>query len=144
MDQELCDGIRVYVAANPDLRLLNADETESLRKEVARRFGISDQQLWWWENLPLPTRSLAYSAGEGLQLFLENVPSGTQMAFLFVTDDDPPPWVCVSGPPQALIGLLAQLRFVECFMVDEAVNWVIFDTHHNMLVGCGEALRMSP
>ncbi len=145
MDDELSSAISTYLAATPETRLLKADEAELVRMEVARRFGFSVRQVWWWEHLPSPTESLAYSDGcEGLRLLSTVLPAGTQRAYLFATDDDPPPWLCVSGPPHALLDLVAQLRFFEFFIVDDGMTWIVFDTHHNTLVGYGESLVMGP
>ncbi|HLL53150.1 MAG TPA: DUF6756 family protein [Myxococcaceae bacterium] len=142
MDTELATAISTYVATKPEIRLLKDGEAELVRTEVARRFEFSDQQAWWWEHVPSPVKSLAYSDGEGLRLLSTVLPAETQRAYLFVTDDDPPPWLCVSGPPHALLELVAQQRFFEFFIVDEGMTWIVFDTHHNTLVGHGESLAM--
>ena len=142
MDAELSGAISSCVATRPETALLKADEAEVLRTEIAHRFGFSDRELWWWEHLGSPVRSVAYSDGEGLRLLSAVLPPRTRRAFLFVTDDDPPPWLCVSGPPHALLDLVAQLRFFEFFILDEDMTWIVFDTHHNTLVGHGEALAM--
>lgn len=140
MDSELSQAIGEYAAANHEIKLPKPDEAESLRVQVARRFGFSDAHTWWSEHVPAPARTVVYSAGQGLQLLSAIIPAESGRILLFVTDDDPPPWACISGSRQALICLLGELRFFEFFMVDDRMNWIIFDTHHNTLVGHGESL----
>ena len=39
---------------------------------------------------------------------------------------------------------LEQLRFCEFFIVAEDLSWIVFDTHHNSLVGHGDSLGLLP
>lgn len=68
------------------------------------------------------------------------VPDLSEPPLLFVTDDEPPPWPCVVAPIPVLVDMLREQRFFEYFIVDPRFQWVIFDTHHNALVGFGQGL----
>ncbi len=144
MDGELAKAIGSGLSTNPEVLLLQQDEAERVRTQVARHFGFSDRQAWWWQNVSSTRKLLTYSAGEGLELLSSLIPAGTQRTYVFVTDDDPPPWLCLSGPPQALLDLVAAQRFFEFFLVDEDMTWIIFDTHDNTFVGHGPSLANRP
>ena len=143
MDAELSAAISNYVIANGGTRVLVPDEAEFVRAQVARRFGFTDKQTWWWNYVPSPIKSVTYPDGDGLRRLAEILPLGEQRLFLFTTDDDPPPWLCVSGPRQAVLDLVAELRFFEFFIVDEKMTWIVFDTHHNTLIGHGNELSIT-
>jgi hypothetical protein len=140
MDSELKEAINSYSDDHPQLRVLASDEAESIRTKVALRFGFREGQAWWWERLPPSSRSFAYSEGEGLAQLMAMAPNRIEPVYLFVTDDDPPPWLCLSGPLQALVEMLNELRFFEYFIIDQSMRWIVFDTHHNALIAHGDGL----
>lgn len=53
---------------------------------------------------------------------------------MFITDDSQPPWICIRGEKDLLIELLREHRFFEYFVVDMEAKWIIFDTHHDVIM----------
>lgn len=140
MDSELMAGIDEFVSANPVVRRLEQAQADDLASRVAERFGFVQAKRWWWETTVKPLFTVTYSGEEGLKLLLELIPDLEQTVFMFATDDETPPWPCIAAPAPVLVDLLREQRFFEYFVLDPELRWVVFDTHHNMLVGFGEGL----
>jgi hypothetical protein len=115
MESDLISELHVALLRFPELRLLSGHDTETLRASVARQFELSTGGPWWWEELRVPVRTLEYGQDDGLTVLQSVLPASTKDCYLFLTDDDAPPWSCIRGPGDALIQLLRDLRFVECF-----------------------------
>lgn len=137
MDQELLESIRSYVAACPGLRALTTDESERLRLLVCSRFAIDGETCWPWESVSGRALTLVYPDGAGLDLLKWTLPPTADLLYLFVTDDELPPWGCVVGKLTELIEMLNEQHLFEFFIVDSGLTWIVFDTHHNTLVSYG-------
>jgi hypothetical protein len=134
LDPELLAQIQAYVAANARLAMVAQEKANVLRERVADRFQFPESHLLWWECLPQSAEAIDYEGEDGL-MRLSNLLKGEQGEWqLFVTDNEPPPWPCVVGPPMELIEMVREQRFFEYFLVDKDLRRVIFDTHHNTLV----------
>lgn len=142
MDADLISDLGRAINQYPQVCPLSNDAAEILHQRVAKCFGFSTTSSWWWAHMRLPTKSFAYGQSDSLTIIQSSLPSDTSEVFLFVTDDNPPPWPCLSGPIEDLILVLRDLRFVECFFVDASLTWILFDTHENVVIGSGDSLRM--
>ena len=143
MDSELIRELTNFAAERPAVSVLAQNEADELRLRVANRFGFKDGQVWWWDNLPHGVRSLSYAAeAGGLSQLARMLPETGAPLFLFVTDDEPPPWPCIVGPGPALAEMLGSQRFFEYFIVNGDAEWILFDTHHNALLSLGNGLRL--
>lgn len=142
MDAALASELNDALRQTPEVRRLTRDAAEALERRVADRFDFPVGQPWWWEQLRPPVRSLPYGQDDGLGLLHSSLPSGSRRSYLFLTDDKPPPWICLQGQVDALVRVLGEIRFIECFFVDDSLDWILFDTHHNALIGRGDALRI--
>lgn len=134
MDAELLENLRTYLSAYPEMDLLASAESEAVRRSIAGRFGFSTEQLWWWHDLPSRAVSVEYGSADGLDIVSEMIPDALAPLCMFVTDDSRPPWICICGRKEMLIKLLREHRFFEYFVVDMEVNWILFDTHHNVVM----------
>ena len=56
-----------------------------------------------------------------------------ELVFLIVTDNDLPPWAGIRGDAASLKALLRELPVFEYFLCNHAADWVLFDTHHDVL-----------
>jgi hypothetical protein len=142
MDTDFLSDLSDALQRSPEVRRLRGEDAEALEQRVAHRFGFPAAHAWWWEQLRPPVRSFEYGQGDGLSVLHSSLPSGSRDSYLFLTDDNPPPWICLQGPVDSLIRVLRELRFIECFFVDESLSWILFDTHHNAVIGTGDALRI--
>ena len=141
MDVELLQSIEHYIAQHPGLRLVATEEGDHLCKQVAARFNFPEGRNWWWDSLPQGTFSCAYSGDESFDKLRELLPNGSVPMFMFVTDDEPPPWQGIAGGKDDLIELLREQRFFEYWIAGGEGRWIVFDTHHNTLLAAGDGLR---
>ena len=139
MDTQLINSIKKHASTSATLRLLEPHEADQLRISVANRFGFPETLVWWWETLPNDATHLSYSDDNGFDKLRQILSTKSGPLCLFVTDDEPPPWPCITGPIEPLIRLLKEERFFEYFIVDHNLDWILFDTHHNKLILWEEA-----
>jgi len=137
---DLYEAISQYVATNDTVTVLGEVDAEQLRRNVRDRFGLQEELVWWWEGLSTKASSISYGSEDGLDVLISVLPTTAENLYLFATDDEAPPWVCVSGTGQALVALLRELPCFEFFVVDAMLTWIVFDTHQNQLI----ALNRSP
>lgn len=134
--KELKESLARFAGRRADLRVLDADETERLTWDVASRFVEDPSCLWWWESLLGVSQSIEYH-GDGLKLLSTLLAARSGELTLFVTDEQRPPWMALRGSRDALIELLGDHQSFEYFVVDDSLDWIIFDTHHDCLVIVG-------
>jgi hypothetical protein len=144
MDHELAKSLRTYCAAHSKLAILEIEETNSLRVTIARRFGFELEQIWWWEHVPREHVCVSYTNQDGLDFLASTLSATTDPLLLFVTDDNPAPWMCISGDGNSLIEMLREQRFFEYFIVNRDLGWVLFDTHQNAMMLVGDGLTIAP
>jgi hypothetical protein len=65
------------------------------------------------------------------------LPRGTDLVLL-VTDESAIPSGAVRGSAEQLVQLLRDCPGFEFAMIPSDLRWIVFDTHHNTLVGAGE------
>lgn len=136
IDEGLVAELSAICAADPRLVYLSAEATDDLLARVAARFRVDTSRLWWWEGIP-NARSVPYAEGQGLSELARLVVDPDGDLTLVVTGDEPPPWLGIAGPLPALLQLLNETPHFEFFVVDNELNWIVFDTHHDELVVSG-------
>ena len=132
MDTQLIKSIKSYTNRSTTLKFLEPHEADQLRATIARRFGFPESRIWWWETLP--NDGISYSDNKGFDKLEQLLSAKKSPLYLFVTDDEPPPWPCITGPLESLVQLLREERFFEYFIVNHNLDWILFDTHHNRLI----------
>jgi hypothetical protein len=137
MDEELLEDLKDYVSKDPRIKRLDASDCHKLYEAVARHFGFPKDAIWWWEHVPKSAVRISYNGNDGIACLESILPQQEGLMAIFITDDDPSPWVCFTGPAAALLQLLRSHRFFEYFIVDPSMNWIVFDTHDNSLIGLG-------
>jgi hypothetical protein len=136
-ERELVQSIRAYVNRHPALTVLRAEEAERLRLAVAQSFELPAARCWWWECIPASHAFVDYPSGDvsaWRDRMQEMLSADDQPLWLFVTDDELPPWICVTGSRDSLIEMLMELPYVEYFIVNQQLSRILFDTHHNRLI----------
>lgn len=58
-------------------------------------------------------------------------------AWLFASDDNFPPWPVFVGRPSDLSVVIAECRYFEYAVASPALDWIIFENHHNSLIAAG-------
>jgi len=135
MDTELEGEVRRAIASKVGVALLPPAETEALRMKVASAFEFDQEEVWWWTRTSAKRNAIEYGSQNGLQVLRTLLAQRARgLVSLFITDDEPPPWLCLRGELSAVVEVLEDIRFVEYFVTDDTLEWVVFDTHHNELV----------
>jgi len=137
MWSDLLKSIFDYASANETIKILSADESERLRTLVRDRFSFPENRLWWWEVMPDGASEIPYGNADGVTLLLSIVPNPNEEAYLFVTDDEWPPWTGLRGGLSGIAAMLRELRYFEYFVVGLEMTWIVFDTHYSALIGYG-------
>ena len=138
MTSELLEEVEKYLHQHPGLALVPSDVAETLLRRTRKGCLIALDSSWPWEGLRNPRVSLDYSGGDGLVMLGRLLP-GSESLFLFITDERPPPWPCVEGHGESIVSLLENMWFFEYFIVPSDGAWIIFDMHHNLLLGAGDS-----
>jgi hypothetical protein len=134
---ELVTTLTAIVATKPRLRVLAADAADAATAAVAAAFISDPSRRWWWESVNTRSKSFEYDA-DGLAILDAIMSNVGEPLLLFATDDESPPWMVISGPWQDLRSLVAETQFFEFLLVDAALSWIVFDTHHNRLLIAGD------
>jgi hypothetical protein len=104
----------------------------ALAEQVRRRLGVAADAVWWWQACA-PLENIGAS-NMGLHAALATLPGSEGSLFMFVSDDEPPPWPCVTGSAMALSALIAESPYFEYLIAPPDAAWVLFDTHDNQLL----------
>lgn len=141
MDDELFESIHAYAKMRQDLRVLDEQESESIRSRVESAFGVPNGSKWPWERLSAPRTVQDYGEANPFREILRRVGGATRIC-IFITDDESPPWMAIEGSAELIVQMVGEQRFFEYFLVPCASGcpkWAIFDNHHNQLVFVGDS-----
>jgi hypothetical protein len=133
---DLAQAVTAAVAAREDLQLVSAEGASDVIALAETKVGVPLRRAWSWEGLAGVSVHFHYGDQDGLALVRSMLPTAGPL-WLFVTNDRPPPWICVRGASETLCWLLGELPLVEYFVVADDGDWIMFDTHHNVFVGVG-------
>ena len=134
----LWDEVRAAAARTPDVTVLAHTAAQTFIDRVADTFVRDRTCMWWWEALDTPVVTVSYDGqGNGLAE-LKSLLRGAKQVKLVVTNEEPEPAGVVAGAPEAITALIADLPVFEFAVADPDLAWLIFDTHHNLLVVVGD------
>jgi hypothetical protein len=140
MDQELLRSIKEAAVTEPLVSFLSAEESQRLIDRIASKFVKDYSSMWWWDNLATPAELIEYEAIEWPVIIEERL-AGIGEVYLWVTDDEPPPWAGIRGPQSSLLRVVGAQRFFEYFIANLSLTMLLFDTHHNSLVVTRSGLK---
>lgn len=128
------------VAAFESIMQLTNEEAELVKEQIVERYVQDPKKLWFWESLKGPVTRVTYGDEDGLEL-ISRVIQGNPILYITLTDDEFPPWPVLKGNKNDILGLISELRFFEYFITTPSFEWVIFDNHHNQLMGVNIDLK---
>jgi hypothetical protein len=136
MDANLAQALREAAKHVGEVRELEATETQRVVDEIGRKFVEKTESVWWWDGLRLPARRIfRYSDWQTMKAAaFEMLGDRDAPLILVATDDNPPPWIAVSGSLESLLNVIAETHYFEFFLTDASLSWAMFDTHHDELV----------
>lgn len=115
---------------------LEAQELSHLVDAIHRRYLKSPVSSWWWSSIRVPSGTLVYGDRDGLAVLMSVLPEQSDLT-LVVTNESARPLGAVRGSAEQLRDIIANCRFFEFAIVPSNLEWIVFDTHHNALVGAG-------
>lgn len=136
VSQDLVDEIDAKLALQSSVRRLARDDELALIENVAAKFVVDTDALWWWTSLKSPSQRHPYQ-DDGWRAIIGKLTNGSPSAVLVVTDDEFPPWPAYLGPIPDLFDLISETRAFEFMLVGDALAWLLFDCHSNEIVFCG-------
>lgn len=135
MAYKLIGEIAAALRDIPSGQMVPAEEAHALITSMAGKYGIDLDTLFPWEKLEGIVYPYGDPSGWGLLLSsMLGVFSGD--VWLAVTDEQHYPWPVVKLPAGEVQHLLLELPYFEYFVFDDAMERVVFDTHHNSLILC--------
>lgn len=122
------------VLTNPEHANLRAARcsSDTAREIVTRTRGVfvRGTPRSWWYSPQFPHETHQYPSGDGVEHLLKHVPSAGDLYWLILeTEDDEQPVFGVT-PTQAR-QLLRALPFVEYYLVNSELNWLLIENDHN-------------
>ena len=118
------------------VRRLSESEADSAIRSVARQFVEDSRRLWWWESIRPDVESVSYQAGnDGYKLIAQVCPD--ELCWFVATDDQADGWSVYEARPSNVVSILGECNAFEYFIASREVKWVVFENHHDVLVGAG-------
>lgn len=115
---------------------LNDHELRHLVDAINLRYLKSPVSSWWWTSLKVPSGILEYGDRDGLAVLMSILPERNELV-LVVTNESARPSGAVRGTAVQLHNVIADCPFFEFAIVPANLEWIVFDTHHNTLIGAG-------
>lgn len=116
---------------------LDEDGAAPIAERVARRHVNDRSRRWWWESIEQPTLIADYGSADGLATIRSWLEPRTDWLELVVTDDQSPPWIGLEGSRDSVLEAIGDVWLCEFFVTTPDAEWVLFDTHHNLLILAG-------
>lgn len=120
-------------AARLELQVLTPENAQHIVSRVSSVFELGIPGCWWWQSLCKVDQRVPYGGQDGLAI-LEDMLQFHGNGYIVFTGDESPPWTVIQGSFAKLMTLVRELPFIEFFLVDSEIKWVVFDTHHNELI----------
>lgn len=118
------------------VRRLSDTEADSAIHAVSGEFIKDASSLWWWESIRPDRESVAYqSGGNGYQLIAQVCPD--EPCWFVATDDRADGWSVYEARPSQVVSVLGECHAFEYFLASPELRWVVFENHHDVLVGVG-------
>lgn len=131
------DSMLAAAAGVPDVDVLTADELQTVVRHVIERFVADSGSRWWWEHLRGPSKSIAYE-DDPFALLASRIEPDSQL-ILLLTNESPVPEGAVRGSMSSLREIVFETTGCEYALLPPSLDWIVFDTHHNTLVGTESA-----
>lgn len=97
------------------------------------------KKIWWWDSIRPDVLSAHKQIADGYSRLADVCPEET--CYLVVTDDlEDSYWAVYSLETRLLKQLIGDCHAFEYLVVSPDFDWVVFENHHDMLIGAGQAV----
>ena len=135
MDEKLVKNIQSTIEQDSEpCSIVDPEVSLNIIKELSKIYSFSFNDLYWWENVKADVSYKYSDNNEWTTKLSEMIKVYGEEVLLFITDDEYTPWPAFKCNTDRLITLLSGQRFFEYFIVDEKFEYILFDTHHNVLL----------
>lgn len=118
---------------------LDSVASKTVIESTAEAFVDDRKKIWWWESIRTDVQSASIQATNGYTRLAEVCPSG--VCYLVVTDDlEDTYWTVYSLETKLLKPLIGDCHAFEYFVVSPRFEWVVFENHHDILIGAGQTV----
>jgi hypothetical protein len=121
-------------------RELADDAAESIYRSALRRFVPEGEPRWWWEHFTSDA-TVDFPGGDGWQHIPELVPDANEHVWFIVEDDSLPFYPVYDATPSAIGAVIADCYGFEYYIVQREFQWLLCETHHNRMIGVGDAVE---
>ena len=132
VDENLITEIRAMLGSTGCAEL-DRETSNELAARIAQKYAIDTRNIYWWEAIGVSAHSCGYEGEDSLRL-IRDIVDGNPRVFLFVTDDQAPPWPAFYGSLDAVLVIISEQQLFEFFIVPDSLEWLIFDTHESRLI----------
>jgi hypothetical protein len=116
------------------IRKLPSGESETLRMEVARRFGRGLPTGFLWEHFSEASSVHDPEAWRWIADYIKD----TKVFMFFNQEDDTAVFELVNGAD--IVPVLAECALFEFYVTNPAVDYVLCHNHHDYLIATGTAI----
>ena len=137
---EIRAAIESLRLSSNDFKELLDEDAEPIYHQALRRFVPKGEPRWWWEHFASKA-AVDFPAGDGWQHITEFVPDASKHVWFIVEDDSLPFYPVYDATPSAIRAVIAECYGFEYYIIEREFEWLLCETHHNRMVGVGEAVE---
>lgn len=146
---DINEAIKLLQLSSEDFKLVNLYKYEDILVSILKKFTTLGKEglsfAWLWEHFKEPLFSVRLPDGwKYLQEIIEpiTVPEET---FWFIAEDEHRTkangnfWL-YEGKIKAIAAVIGEMYGFEYYIVQKKLNWLLCETHHEILIGVGEPI----
>ena len=126
-------GINDYIVVN----------ATAIIKKIKKNY-VSGNPRAWWLSLKNKIDILHYEDDSGYKYITEIVENKFSQAHnsyvFFLADEDNEQMYLYKAPLSALVFVIEQCRYFECYMVSEELSWLVCENDHGEIIVCSTSL----
>jgi hypothetical protein len=146
------EAVKELNLSSEDFDSVNLHKYEEILVSVLNAFtslgkrGLS--YYWWWQHFKATRFSVqSPDAWRHLEEIIEPLASPEE-TFWFIAEDDEGTkkhgnfWL-FEGTTKAIVSVIGEMRAYEYYIVPKKLNWLLCETHHDVLIGVGDPIIKS-
>jgi len=136
MTTHLSNELAQNLSANPQVKLVSADDRKLLEEKLVRLLGVKNTLArWWWQETSKTPFVINYGQDTDAFISFPNALKRIDEAVtIFVTDDKQAPWPCFQLSLTVFIEAVQSSPFAEFIIMSSDQTWALLDTHNNQIL----------
>jgi hypothetical protein len=120
------------------VRKLGPEIAAQAVRDAEAKFVEGSGYRWWWEHFTGPYESQEVLGTAALRMWQAIVPDRNESLLLIAAEEEP--WPVYEGTAVDLALLLADCPHFEYYITPKSFEWLIAESHHNVVYSVGEAV----